>query len=171
MPRRHFSASANPARQLSLQPVAVGAGEGGNEIACSTSTRRAALGGSASMQAATGGTLRRPRNNSRGSRPASYSGRLQSAGKRATRAPAGSVGVVAAACMQEGNGRNTGSPVGGVARANRTPARGRPGRLGWRRGPVVARKPGNAGGVKGPQVRSDDGRKKACGSGDAWSPR
>ena len=30
--RRHSSAGANPARQLSLQPVAVGAGEGGNEF-------------------------------------------------------------------------------------------------------------------------------------------
>ena len=30
--RRHSSAGANPARQLSLQPVAVGAGEGGNDI-------------------------------------------------------------------------------------------------------------------------------------------
>ena len=31
--RRHSSAGANPARQLSLQPVAIGAGEGGNDIA------------------------------------------------------------------------------------------------------------------------------------------
>ena len=30
--RRHSSAGANPARQLSLQPVAVGADEGGNDI-------------------------------------------------------------------------------------------------------------------------------------------
>ena len=30
--RRHFSAGANPARQLSLQPVAVGADDGGNDI-------------------------------------------------------------------------------------------------------------------------------------------
>ena len=31
--RRHSSAGANPARQLSLQPVAVGADDGGNDIA------------------------------------------------------------------------------------------------------------------------------------------
>ena len=30
--RRHFSAGANPARQLSLQPVTVGADDGGNDI-------------------------------------------------------------------------------------------------------------------------------------------
>ena len=30
--RRHSSAGANPARQLSLQPVAVGANDGGNDI-------------------------------------------------------------------------------------------------------------------------------------------
>ena len=30
--RRHSSAGANPARQLSLQPVAVGAVDGGNDM-------------------------------------------------------------------------------------------------------------------------------------------
>ena len=40
-------------------------------------------------------------------------GRLPLAGKRATRALAGSAGVVAAARMEEGEGSNTGSPVGG----------------------------------------------------------
>ena len=30
--RRHSTAGANPARQLSLQPVAVGADDGGNDI-------------------------------------------------------------------------------------------------------------------------------------------
>ena len=34
--RRHSSAGANPARQLSLQPVAVGADDGGNDIGRST---------------------------------------------------------------------------------------------------------------------------------------
>ena len=62
-------------------------------------------------------------------------GRLPSGGKRATRAPSDSAGVVAVARMQEGDGGNTGSPDGGVARANRSPARDRPGRSGWRRGP------------------------------------
>ena len=50
--RRRSSAGANPARQLSLQPVAIGADDGGNDIVRST-PRRAALGGSATMRAAT----------------------------------------------------------------------------------------------------------------------
>ena len=62
-------------------------------------------------------------------------GRLVLAGKRAMHAPTDSAGVVAVARMEEGEGRNTGSPVGGVARANWTPARDRLGRSGWRRGP------------------------------------
>ena len=95
-------------------------------------------------------------------------GRLPSAGKRATSALADSAGVLAAARMQEGSGRNTGSPVGGVARANRTPARGRPGRSGWREGPGVARSPGNAGGAKGPQFESGVGRR--TGHGDWREP-
>ena len=41
--------------------------------------------------------------------------------------------------MEEGNGRNTGSPAGGVARANRQPTRARSGRTGWRRGPYYRR--------------------------------
>jgi hypothetical protein len=39
------------------------------------------------------------------------------------------------------------------AMINRTPARDRPGALGWRR--AVLRKPGNAGGGKGPQFKTD----------------
>ena len=56
------------------------------------------------------------------------------AGKRAMEALAAPAGVLALACMKEERGRNTGSPVGGVARTNRNPARDRPGRSGWRRG-------------------------------------
>ena len=55
--------------------------------------------------------------------PARFRGRLPSAGKRATRAPAGSAGVMAAARMEEGDGGNTGSPVGG-ARTREEPDRG-----------------------------------------------
>ena len=39
--------------------------------------------------------------------------------------------------VEEGDGRNTGSPVGGVARANRQPVKDGPGRMGWRRGPCT----------------------------------
>ena len=67
--------------------------------------------------------------------PSNGWGRLPPSGKRATCAPDSSAGVVAAARMEEGDGSNTGSPVGGVARTNRNPARGRPGRQGggWAR--------------------------------------
>ena len=41
-------------------------------------------------------------------------GRLPAGGKRTTNAPVGSAGVVAGARMEEGDGSNTGSPVGGV---------------------------------------------------------
>ncbi len=51
--RRQSSAAANPARQLSLQPVAVGADGRGNGIVRSTSMQRAAVGGSATTQATT----------------------------------------------------------------------------------------------------------------------
>ena len=37
-------------------------------------------------------------------------GRLPAVGKRAPRAPTGSAGVLAVACVEEGIGRNTGSP-------------------------------------------------------------
>ena len=57
-------------------------------------------------------------------------GRLPAVGKRATRAPTGSAGVLAVACVEEGIGRNTGSPAGGAAHANRQPARVRSGRQG-----------------------------------------
>ena len=45
------------------------------------------------------------------------------------------VGVMVLACMEDGKRGNTGSPDGGVARANRHPARVRPGRRGggWAR--------------------------------------
>ena len=60
-------------------------------------------------------------------------GRLSSAGKRATDAPAGLAGVVAAARMEEGDGSNTGSPVGGAYTPTGT-REGQAGPAGWRRG-------------------------------------
>ena len=57
-------------------------------------------------------------------------------------------GEVVGAPYISGLARNTGSA--GVVRDNRPQALGdRPGALGWRRGSVVRRKPGNAGGGKG----------------------
>ena len=73
--------------------------------------------------------------------------------------------------MEEGNGRNTGSPTGGVARANRRPVRARSGRsVPWRRGPQYL-KPGNAGGGKGPQVEGMAKGSRLAGVADGLSPR
>ena len=73
------------------------------------------MGGSASMRAATlVNAEQAPKRVMRKSTAAVKRGRLPSAGKRATSALAGSAGVLAAARIQEGDGRNTGSPVGGV---------------------------------------------------------
>ncbi len=46
--------------------------------------------------------------------PPLFRGRQPASGKRATRAPGVSAGVLATACVQEGDRGNTGSPVGGV---------------------------------------------------------
>ena len=62
--------------------------------------------------------------------PPLYRGRLPATGKRATRAPVVSAGVLAAACVQEGDGGNTGSPVGGAHAPNRESARTSLGRWG-----------------------------------------
>ena len=134
--RHHSPAGANPARQLSLQPVAVGADDGGNDISRSTSMTKGRHG-RPSDHAGRNASERRAglETGDVEADPPEIRGRLPAVGKRATRAPAGSAGVVAAARMEEGNGRNTGSPAGGVARANRQPARVRSGRTGWRRGP------------------------------------
>ena len=97
--------------------------------------QRAALGGSATTRAATTERCAGLETSDAEADPPGIRGRLPAVGKRATRAPTGSAGVVVAARVEGGDGRNTGSPAGGVARANRQPARVRPGRSGWRRGP------------------------------------
>ena len=57
-------------------------------------------------------------------------GRRRFGKKSDTMHRAAPAGVMALACMEEGRRGNTGSPVGGVARINRNPVRGRPGRQG-----------------------------------------
>ena len=71
--------------------------------------------------------------------PPLYRGRPPATGKRATQAPVVSAGVLALARMEEEGNSNTGSPAGGVHAPNRNPARDRPGRSGWRRGPYYRR--------------------------------
>ena len=62
--------------------------------------------------------------------PPIFRGRLAASGKRAMRAPGVSAGVLTAACVQEGNRGNTGSPVGGAPAPNRESARTSLGRQG-----------------------------------------
>ena len=104
------------------------------ERKCGSSTilwQRAAAGGSATIQATTRVNAEQASyTRAAEADPPLKRGRLPAVGKRATRAPTGSAGVLAVACMEEGIGRNTGSPAGGVARANRQPARVRLGRQG-----------------------------------------
>lgn len=68
------------------------------------------------------------------------------------------------ACIQEEGRCNTGDPALWSVRTNRTPARDRPGRVGSRRGPEVPRKPGNAGGGKGPWFKINATRGEGAGN-------
>ena len=92
--------------------------------------QRVALGDSASPQAATCERCAGLETGNAEADPPEKRGRLPAAGKRATEAPVGSAGVLAVACGQEGEGSNTGSPAGGVARVNREPVRVSLGRRG-----------------------------------------
>ena len=125
-----------PPGKLSLQPVAIGADDGGNDIVRSTSVERVALGDPATMRAAT------RVNAEQASKPGMREPTRRYVGegchwpgseRQAHRLVP--PGYWRAARMEEGDGSNTGSPVGGVARTNRNPVRGRLGRSGWRRGP------------------------------------
>lgn len=62
---------------------------------------------------------------------------------------------MAAARMQEGEGGNTGSPIGGVARAKPESRERQSGPLWVAERPVVPVSPGNAGGGKGPWFGND----------------
>ena len=62
--------------------------------------------------------------------PTVETGKAASGREASDASTTGAAGVLAVACMEEGIGRNTGSPAGGVARANRQPARVRLGRQG-----------------------------------------
>jgi len=69
-----------------------------------------------------------------------------------------SAGVVTSACMQEEVVWNTGSPCGGERDPQLAPREGQAGPLRVAERPVVAKKPGNSGGAKGPWYRVNVGR-------------
>ena len=113
------------------------------------------IGDSASVQAVTQvnavqaskRTMRRP---TRGP----YRGRLIRLGKRADDAPSRCAGVVATACTQ-GKRTQHGKPHGVVSNDQPEAREGQAGRLGVAERFVVPLKPGNAGGGKGPQFKTD----------------
>ena len=72
--------------------------------------------------------------------------------------------------MEEGDGRNTGSPSWWRGTRQPTAREGQVGPARVAERPILPVKPGNAGGGKGPQVRSDAQREKGLGSGYAYYP-
>src|SRR5882762_6469061 len=83
-----------------------------------------------------------------------YRGRLIRLGKRADAAPSRCAGVVATACTQ-GKRTQHGKPRGVLSDEQPDTREGWAGRLGVTERLVVPMKPGNAGGGKGPQFRTD----------------
>ena len=116
------------------------------------------MGDSASTQAATRSTT--PRNGMR--KPALIRGRLTAVGKQ-RRGPTGSA-VLAAACAEEGDSSNTGSPDGGAHAPTGNP-RGPAWAGGVAERLVVPEKLGNAGGGKEPQFESSARRSKDMETG------
>ena len=93
-------------------------------------------------------------------------GRLERLGKRAKHAPSCCAGVVAMACTH-GRRAQHGKPHRVVGRGDQPEAGdGQRGRDGVAERPVVPRKPGNAGGGKGPQFKTgaERGEARAIGA-------
>ena len=86
--------------------------------------------------------------------PVEIRGRLVLLGKRAKRAPGEFTGVVVTACWAAGVLRKHGKPVSVTARSGQPgPREGQTGPRRVTERPVVAMKPGNAGGAKEPQFK------------------
>ena len=92
-------------------------------------------------------------------------GRLPAVGKRATRAPTDSAGVLAVACVEEGTGRNTGSPAGGVGTRQRTAREGQVGPVRVAERSVVTEEAGQCRRREGTSGGRDGEREQAHGSG------
>jgi hypothetical protein len=152
--RRRFPVGANPTRQP-LQPEAIGAVmEATKWLKPSISVSR--IGDSASVQAVTRvnaeqsskRTMRRPTRQP-------FRGRLIRLGEsRARSTTSRCAGVVATACTQ-GKRTQHGKPHGVVSDDQPEAREGQAGRLGVAERFVVPLKPGNSGGGKGPQFKTD----------------
>ncbi len=93
--------------------------------------------------------------------PVEKRGRLASPGKGAKRAPGEFTGVVVTACWAAGVLCKHGKPVPvAVGSRQPEPREGQTGPMRVTERPVVAMKPGNAGGAKGPQFKgmTDEGK-------------
>jgi len=141
--RHGFPVGANPTRPSLIAPAgSYRSGGGGNETVGAFETS-VPLGGAASRQALTCSEHRAGLESyDVGADPPIIRGRppslvkaevVESPSFRAIRSN-GPTGVLVTACRHTGNCCNTGSPNGGKRDPNRTPARDRPGRLGWRTG-------------------------------------
>jgi hypothetical protein len=84
----------------------------------------------------------------------SYRGRLTRLGERAKTTPIRRTGVVAAACTQ-GKRAQHGKPLGVIRDGQMDAREGQAGRPGVAERPIVPSKPGNAGGGKEPQFKTN----------------
>jgi len=87
-------------------------------------------------------------------------GKAEVDGKDERTVPTGPAGVLATACRQKGTRRNTGSPSGDRSRDQPATRKSQAGPSGVAERPAVLKKPGNAGGGKGPQLKGDAGSDK-----------
>ena len=105
--------------------------------------------------------------------PTATSGKADTAGRdERRRRPVAAPGYWRQHVHKE-SARNTGSPRAWSGMTNRTPARDRPGAHGVAERFVVPKKPGNAGGGKGPQFKTDARRGEGPGDwatshGELW---
>ena len=103
----------------------------------------------------------------RRSRPACSSGKADAARGCERPGPRGPAGVVAAACLEEGTGENTGNPQRRPrVTADRRPARDASGPRRAAERPVVPTKPRNGGGGKGPWLKVSAGSGEGREIGD-----
>ena len=145
---------ASPTRQP-LQPEAIGAvTEVTKWLKPSISVSR--IGDSASVQAATRVNAKQASKRTMcGPTRLPYRGRLKWLGEMSEEStPSCCTGVLAAACTQ-GKRTQHGKPHGVVSNDQPEAREGQAGRLGVAERFVVPRKPGNAGGGKGPQFKTD----------------
>ena len=163
--RRPSSVGAIPTRQLSLQPVAIGAAVEVTRLP-KPSMQRVPVGDSASRQAVTCSERRAGLETFNVvADPATGWGRprrwLQSSDTR----PSVATGVMATACLYRERERNTGSPSGGGVR--QPDAReGQAGPSGVSERLIVPLKPGNAGRGKGPPFKVNARRGQSQEIGD-----